>query len=107
MKKLALVLAAVCAAYALQAASIWPLEPQGVAPASSVAAWEQRARGITIVRDTWGIPHVYGKTDADAVFGVMYARPRTTSTASRRTTSMPWDGWPRPRASRPSIATCG
>jgi len=74
MKKLALVLAAVCAAYALQAASIWPLEPQGVAPASSVAAWEQRAQGITIVRDTWGIPHVYGKTDADAVFGVMYAQ---------------------------------
>src|SRR6476619_8514044 len=39
-----------------------------------VAAWEKRAQGITIVRDTWGIPHVYGKTDADAVFGVMYAQ---------------------------------
>ena len=74
MKKLALVLAAVCAAYALQAASNRPLEPQGAAPASSVAAWEQRAQGITIIRDTWGIPHVYGKTDADAVFGVMYAQ---------------------------------
>jgi len=29
---------------------------------------------VTIIRDTWGIPHVYGKTDADAVFGLMYAQ---------------------------------
>ncbi len=63
-----------CAAYALQAASSRPLEPQRAAPASSVAAWEQRAQGITIIRDNWGIPHVYGKTDADVVFGVIYAQ---------------------------------
>jgi acyl-homoserine-lactone acylase len=37
-------------------------------------AWERRAENITIVRDTWGIPHVHGKTDADAVFGVIYAQ---------------------------------
>lgn len=29
---------------------------------------------ITIFRDSWGVPHVYGKTDADAVFGIMYAQ---------------------------------
>jgi acyl-homoserine lactone acylase PvdQ len=29
---------------------------------------------VTIVRDKWGVPHVYGKTDADAVFGLMYAQ---------------------------------
>ncbi len=74
MKKLALVIVAVCAAYALQAASNRPIEVQGAAPASSVAAWEQRAQGITIIRDNWGIPHVYGKTDADVVFGVIYAQ---------------------------------
>jgi acyl-homoserine lactone acylase PvdQ len=39
-----------------------------------VSAWEKQAKGITIIRDTWGIPHVYGKTDADAVFGVIYAQ---------------------------------
>src|SRR5256714_1636423 len=38
------------------------------------AAWEKQARNVTILRDDWGIPHVYGKTDADAVFGVMYAQ---------------------------------
>ncbi len=45
MKKLALVLATVCATYALQAASSRPLDPQGAAPASSVAAWEQQSPG--------------------------------------------------------------
>ncbi|RPJ79939.1 MAG: acylase, partial [Acidobacteria bacterium] len=39
-----------------------------------VARWEQQAQNITIVRDDWGIPHVHGKTDADAVFGVVYAQ---------------------------------
>ena len=38
------------------------------------AAWERQAQRITIIRDDWGIPHVYGKTDADAVFGVIYAQ---------------------------------
>jgi acyl-homoserine-lactone acylase len=36
--------------------------------------WEQHARNVTIVRDDWGIAHVYGKTDADAVFGMIYAQ---------------------------------
>lgn len=34
---------------------------------------EAEARDVTIIRDKWGIPHIYGKTDADAVFGLMYA----------------------------------
>jgi acyl-homoserine lactone acylase PvdQ len=39
-----------------------------------LAHWEQEARNVTIVRDDWGIGHVYGKTDADAVFGMIYAQ---------------------------------
>ena len=39
-----------------------------------VTAWAERAQGTTITRDDWGIAHVSGKTDADAVFGVMYAQ---------------------------------
>jgi len=35
---------------------------------------KQNPRAVTIVRDTWGIAHVYGKTDADAVFGMIYAQ---------------------------------
>jgi acyl-homoserine-lactone acylase len=36
--------------------------------------WERQARAVTIVRDDWGIAHVRGKTDADAVFGMIYAQ---------------------------------
>ncbi len=38
------------------------------------ARWERQAQRITIIRDDWGIAHVYGKTDADAVFGMEYAQ---------------------------------
>jgi acyl-homoserine lactone acylase PvdQ len=39
-----------------------------------VARWQRHARNVTIIRDDWGIAHVYGKTDADAVFGMEYAQ---------------------------------
>lgn len=42
--------------------------------AAEVARWEKQAKNVTIIRDNWGIPHVYGKTDADAVFGLLYAQ---------------------------------
>ncbi len=35
---------------------------------------EAQAKQVTIIRDNWGIPHIYGKTDADAVFGLLYAQ---------------------------------
>ena len=36
--------------------------------------YDAQAKRVTIYRDQWGIPHIYGKTDADAVFGLMYAQ---------------------------------
>ncbi|HKF52753.1 MAG TPA: penicillin acylase family protein, partial [Candidatus Acidoferrales bacterium] len=39
-----------------------------------LARWEQEAHDVTIIRDNWGIAHVYGKSDADAVFGMEYAQ---------------------------------
>src|SRR5689334_18168228 len=44
------------------------------ANAPDLARWEQQARNVTITRDDWGIAHVHGKTDADAVFGMVYAQ---------------------------------
>jgi acyl-homoserine-lactone acylase len=41
---------------------------------SEAARLEREARNVTIVRDNWGIAHVYGKTDADTVFGAVYAQ---------------------------------
>ncbi len=63
MKKIVLVLAILCTAFAPQSG-----------PTPEVTAWEQQAQHVTITRDNWGIPHVQGKTDADAVFGLMYAQ---------------------------------
>src|SRR6516162_6151239 len=34
---------------------------------------EREAKQVTIVRDKWGVPHIYGKTDAAVVFGLLYA----------------------------------
>src|SRR5579862_1726054 len=42
--------------------------------AQEAARWEKQARNVTITRDDWGIAHVHGKTDADAVFGMIYAQ---------------------------------
>ncbi|MEQ9466769.1 MAG: acylase [Ekhidna sp.] len=39
-----------------------------------VEKWESRAENVTIIRDDFGVPHIYGKTDADAVFGLLYAQ---------------------------------
>jgi acyl-homoserine-lactone acylase len=39
-----------------------------------VARWESEAKNVTITRDDWGIAHIHGKTDADAVFGMEYAQ---------------------------------
>ncbi len=39
-----------------------------------LARWQREAQNVTIYRDSWGIAHVYGKTDADAVFGMEYAQ---------------------------------
>jgi acyl-homoserine-lactone acylase len=35
--------------------------------------YKAEAQRVTIIRDNWGVPHIYGKTDADAVFGLLYA----------------------------------
>jgi len=39
-----------------------------------VEKWETQAANIEIIRDDYGVPHIYGKTDADAVFGLLYAQ---------------------------------
>lgn len=41
---------------------------------SEVTRWQETADRVTIIRDNWGIPHIYGKTDADVVFGLLYAQ---------------------------------
>lgn len=41
---------------------------------TEAARWQRHVQNVTITRDNWGIAHVKGKTDADAVFGAIYAQ---------------------------------
>jgi acyl-homoserine lactone acylase PvdQ len=41
---------------------------------NDVKRWKEHSARVEIIRDHWGIPHVYGKSDADAVFGLIYAQ---------------------------------
>ena len=41
---------------------------------AAVSDLAQRAEKVTIIRDDFGVPHIFGKTDADAVFGLLYAQ---------------------------------
>ena len=52
-----------------------PLRPNTRAkPTPEMSRLQREAANVTIVRDDWGIAHVTGKTDADAVFGMIYAQ---------------------------------
>lgn len=46
----------------------------GAEQSGEVERWQQQADKVTIIRDDFGVPHIYGKTDADAVFGMLYAQ---------------------------------
>ena len=45
-----------------------------VAAKTDRARWQEQAARVTIQRDDWGIAHVHGRSDADAVFGMIYAQ---------------------------------
>src|SRR5437899_1981175 len=66
MKAYLLIIAIMCTAACDRAVTA-----RGDSPEPS---WAREAQNVTIIRDNWGIPHVYGKSDADAVFGVIYAQ---------------------------------
>lgn len=42
--------------------------------ATEISKWQKQASSITIIRDQWDVPHIYGKTDADVVFGLLYTQ---------------------------------
>jgi acyl-homoserine lactone acylase PvdQ len=66
--------------------------PPAAAADPEVARLGERASRVEIIRDDFGVPHIYGKSDADAVFGMLYAQAED-------------DGWPRSRARTRSSAT--
>ncbi len=65
------------AAATLASANVAAAIPAAARTGASVhepARWQREASAVSIVRDPWGIAHVYGRSDADAVFGAMYAQ---------------------------------
>jgi acyl-homoserine-lactone acylase len=46
---------------------------QNFSPAE-IARYKKQSKTVTIIRDNWGVPHIYGPTDASVVFGLMYAQ---------------------------------
>lgn len=54
--------------------SLSACKTQAPAPITEVDRWKEQAEHITIFRDDYGVPHIYGETDADAVFGLLYAQ---------------------------------
>ena len=65
LKLFPILLALAAAAHAAQAARPSPTD---------TARLSARAKNVTIIRDDWGIAHIYAKTDADVVFGSLYAQ---------------------------------
>ena len=53
---------------------ISPVLAQSSFSSQEVKAMRTQAKRIEIIKDTYGVPHVYAKTDADAVFGMMYVQ---------------------------------
>jgi acyl-homoserine-lactone acylase len=72
----------IAAGLALLCVACGPSESRGPGETAAIAMVRkaeastcgERAKNVIIVRDDWGIPHVRGKTDADAVFGLIYAQ---------------------------------
>lgn len=69
MKKFVLIVAAASAAVVFQ-----NVRASQIDKTPEISRWQQEAQNVTIIRDDWGIAHVHGKTDADAVFGMEYAQ---------------------------------
>ena len=45
-----------------------------IAASPELSRMQAQAKRVTIYRDHFGVPHIYGKSDADAVFGMLYAQ---------------------------------
>ncbi len=58
---------------ALIAAAVWLWTPAPPAFDSAAALQAAKAYDARVIRDRWGVPHVYGRRDADTAFGLAYA----------------------------------
>lgn len=57
----------------LMAAAVFLWDPLPDNPSSELLAADAANYDAEVIRDDYGVPHVFGKTDADVTFGVAYA----------------------------------
>ncbi|MEL7541040.1 MAG: penicillin acylase family protein, partial [Pseudomonadota bacterium] len=55
------------------AAGIYTWNPLPKTPSATVLSAAASNYDVEIIRDNWGVPHIFGKTDNDAAFGLAYA----------------------------------
>lgn len=58
----------------IQACSRAPQSQTSANAVQAITPLAARAERVEIIRDDYGVPHIYAKTDADAVFGMLYAQ---------------------------------
>lgn len=51
-----------------------PAPPPAPVASAELLRHQARAARVEIIRDDFGVAHIYGETDADAVFGLLYAQ---------------------------------
>ncbi|WP_108810396.1 penicillin acylase family protein [Sphingorhabdus sp. Alg231-15] len=59
--------------FGIIAASVFLWDPLPANPSSEILAANASKYDAEIIRDNYGVPHIFGKTDADVTFGVGYA----------------------------------
>ena len=64
---------AILVGFIIVAAGIWLWDPLPANPDAETLSANASKYNVEIIRDEWGVPHIYGETDADTAFGVGYA----------------------------------
>lgn len=72
LKKAGLGLVALGLALSL-AGAVWTWDPLPSNPDASLLGAEAATYKAEIIRDEWGVPHIFGRRDRDTAFGVAYA----------------------------------
>ncbi len=75
--------------------------------ADEAARWREEAAAVSITRDDWGVAHVHGHTDAQAVFGMVYAQAEDDFNRVETNFINAQGRLAETEGEAPSIGTCG
>ncbi|WP_315818877.1 penicillin acylase family protein [Paraflavitalea speifideaquila] len=67
-----------------------PIRLRAQFSAGQIRTWQQQAQRVTIIRDNWGVPHIYGKKDADCAFESCIPSAKTISVNWKKPSLTRW-----------------